>query len=138
MLKDSLCLLLIAWPRVINGSLWTWGLHRAGRVQSDVTVDRGSLVFYCPCPPWPWWEPPVQHEGKGKSINLPSWNWLHQECHLPILLQENTSCDKPNSLIVVDDVTCSRNGEGRRGREQGALGGFPDFPALHVLQHSPS
>lgn len=63
-------LAFIAWPGVMNGSLWIWRLHRAGRVQSDVTENHGSLVFYCLCPPWPWWEPPVQHEGKGKTINL--------------------------------------------------------------------
>lgn len=37
---------------------------------------------------------------------------LHWDCHSAVLLQEKISCDKPHSLIVVDDVTCNWNGEG--------------------------
>lgn len=57
----------------------------------------------------PCWEPPEQHQGKGKAINLPQ---QELECHFPVLVQENISCDKSHSLIVGDDVTCNQNGEG--------------------------
>lgn len=81
---------------------------------------------------------PCAAPGKGKTINLPepnpalSWSWLHWEHHLPALLQGNISCDKSNSLIVVDDVTCNWNGEGDVNREC-----WEDFPtSLHFMSFS--
>lgn len=52
--------------RVMNGCLWIWALHRAGRssLMSQGTVGH-SYFTACVQPA------PVQHQGKGKTINLP-------------------------------------------------------------------
>lgn len=84
------------------------------RVQSDVTVGHGSLVFYClwpagslQCSTKERVKPSISHS-HSPAPGLE----LHWDCHLAILLQEKISCDMPHSLIVADDVTCNWNGEG--------------------------